>query len=163
MSEDPSEKNLWRDIYLLLRLVDADILSLYAERGLPDFRPRYALPVIRLHHRGPMTIRALAEALGKTHSAMSQTVRELVRLDLVALTAGTTDARTRLVSLTDRGRSEVSFMEAEWRATEATLVELEAETPHPLSEVARDLRAALERTSFRDRVSVKLETRQSGG
>lgn len=135
--------------------MDDDIAALYAERGVAGVRPRYAMPLIRLAHEGPMTIRQLAAALEVTHSAMSQTVGALRRERLVASTPGP-DARTRLVELTEQGRALVPFLEAEWRATEDALAELEAEVPYPLSQVVRDLQAALERMSFHDRIVQRL-------
>jgi len=70
---------------------------------------------------------------------------------LVASTPGS-DARSRLVSLTDAGRAVVPVLRAEWAATEAALVELEDELPYPPSRVADDLRAALDRRAFAARV-----------
>jgi DNA-binding MarR family transcriptional regulator len=110
------------------------------------------MPLIRLRHRGPMTIRDLASELQVTHSAMSQTVSSLRREGLVRTKPGA-DARTREVVLTARARKVLPFLEAEWRATERAVAELEDEIPYALSQVVRDLEAALERTSFRDRIA----------
>jgi hypothetical protein len=50
----------------------------------------------------------------------------------------------------------VPFLEAEWRATEEAVAELEAEVPYPLTDVVRDLNAALQRRSFHDRITEHL-------
>jgi DNA-binding MarR family transcriptional regulator len=155
-TEDPTRQSRWRPLRILLAAMDDDIATLYAERGVAGVRPRYAMPLIRLAHVGPMTIRQLAAALEVTHSAMSQTVGALRRERLVASAPGP-DARTRLVELTEQGRALVPFLEAEWRATEGALAELEAEVPYPLSQVVRDLQAALERLSFHDRIVQRLD------
>jgi hypothetical protein len=42
---------------------------------------------------------------------------------------------------------------AEWEVTAAALAALDAELPYGLSAFVADLRAALERTSFRDRMA----------
>src|SRR5690606_41987914 len=97
--------------------MDDDIARLYADRGLSGVRPRFAYPLIRLAHTGPLTIKELAESLGLTHSAVSQTVTAL-RIEGLARTVQGTDARTRLVELTVRGRELVPFLEAEWRSEE---------------------------------------------
>jgi hypothetical protein len=52
----------------------------------------------------------------------------------------------------------VPFLEAEWRATEAAVAELEAEVPYPLTAVVRDLGGALARRSFYDRILGHLPT-----
>jgi DNA-binding MarR family transcriptional regulator len=152
---DPTEHNRWRPVRLLLDAMDADIARLYAERGITGMRPRFVAPLIRLGRRGGMTIRQLAESLEVTHSAMSQTVAALQRDGLVTTAPGA-DARTREVELTDRGREVLPFLEAEWRATEAVVAELDAEIPYPLTQVVRDLETALARRSFHDRIADRL-------
>lgn len=151
LGPDPTEWSEWRPLRLLLDAMDADIARLYAERGVAGVRPRFTMPLIRLGRRGPMTIRQLADAVEVTHSAMSQTVGALRREGLVRTVTGS-DARTRQVALTARARSLLPFLEAEWRATEQAVAGLDAEVPYALSQVVRDLEAALARRSFHDRV-----------
>jgi DNA-binding MarR family transcriptional regulator len=152
---DPTEESRWRPLRVLLAAMDDDIGRLYADRGLAGIRPRFVMTLIRLGRQGPMTIQQLADALSVTHSGMSQTVSALRRDGLVSSAAGV-DARTREVTLTEQARKVVPFLEAEWRATERAVAELEAEMPYALSQVVRDLEAALGRRSFRDRIAQQL-------
>ncbi|MGH9223684.1 MAG: MarR family winged helix-turn-helix transcriptional regulator [Acidimicrobiales bacterium] len=158
---DPTEASPWRPLRVLLDAMDDDIAELYDERCIEGVRPRFAMPLIRLGRRGPMTIRALARSLDVTHSAMSQTVAALRRQGLVTSAAGA-DARTRDVTLTRKARGLVPFLELEWRASEQAVRELEFEIPYPLSQVARDLEAALARRSFHDRIVRHLPDEASG-
>jgi DNA-binding MarR family transcriptional regulator len=153
---DPTRRSHIKPLMDLLRHMDDDIAALYAERGVA-VRTRFSIVLIRLHHRGPLTVRELAREIDVTHSAMSQTVAALRRQGMVVSVAGA-DARTRTVSLTDRGRETVPFLEAEWRATEASMAELEAELPYPLGRVVTDIVEALRRKSFRDRIATHLES-----
>jgi DNA-binding MarR family transcriptional regulator len=155
LTPDPSEQGQWRPLRQLLDAMDADIARLYTERGITGVRPRFVGPLIRLGRRGGMTIRQLTESLDVTHSAMSQTVAALQRAGLVTTAPGA-DARTREVVLTERARALMPFLEAEWRATEQVVAELDAEIPYALSQVVRDLEAALARRSFHDRIADKL-------
>ncbi|WP_346280441.1 MarR family transcriptional regulator [Pseudonocardia sp.] len=141
--------------------MDADIGRLYAERGVAGVRPRFSMALIRLHHRGPMTVKELAGQIDVTHSAMSQTVTAMRREGLVETSTGS-DARTRTVALTDRGRALVPFLEAEWRATERAWAELEAELPYALTHVVDDITAALQRRSFLDRITQQLDRPPDG-
>lgn len=150
-ASDPTEVSHWRPLRLLLDAMDADIARLYAERGITGIRPRFVMPLIRLARRGPMTIRQLAAALDMTHSAASQTVSALRREGMVQSVPGA-DARTREVRVTERARAVVPFLEAEWRATERAVAELEAEIPYSLTQVVQDLETALARRSFHDRI-----------
>ncbi len=135
--------------------MDAQIAEVYAQRGVTGVRPRFSKALIRLHHRGPLTVKQLAEQVDVTHSAMSQTLTAMRREGLVESSPGD-DARTRTVALTDKGRALVPFLEAEWRATEAAWAELDAEVPYPLGQVVADLGAALQQRSFAERVSHQL-------
>ena len=140
--------------------MDDDIARLYAQRGIP-VRTRFSMALIRLHHLGPMSVKELAEQIEVTHSAMSQTVTAMRGDGLVESSPGS-DARTRTVSLTDRGRALVPFLEAEWRATERACAELEAELPYPLTRVVDDIVEALQRRSFMDRITQHLDERGEG-
>ncbi|MGI8946930.1 MAG: MarR family winged helix-turn-helix transcriptional regulator [Ornithinimicrobium sp.] len=148
---DPTHESAWRPLFGLLRHLDDEIARIYAERESTGIRPRFTPVLIRLHHRGPSTIRELAAELDQTHSALSQTVAALRAEALVTSEPGH-DARTKVVDLTARGRAVVPFLEDEWRATEAAIAELEAELPYPVTRVVRDLKRALATRSFSDRL-----------
>jgi DNA-binding MarR family transcriptional regulator len=149
---DPTEQNRWRPLWLLLRRLDEQIVQVYVDAGIADFRSRFTMPLVRLSRLGPMSIKALAAECEVTHSAMSQTVTAMRRAGLVESVPDPDDGRARLVELTDAAQQIVSLGEAEWAATEAVLAELEAETPYPMSQVVRDLETALERRSFAERL-----------
>jgi DNA-binding transcriptional ArsR family regulator len=131
--------------------MDRDVASLYDEGGVAGLRTRFVGPLIQLSRREAMTIRELATSVDVTHSAMSQTAAAMRRAGLVDETSND-DGRTRRVRLSARGRDLLPFLEAESRATEATIRDLEAEIPYPLSRVVKDLEAALVRRSFRQRL-----------
>ncbi|WP_433556509.1 MarR family winged helix-turn-helix transcriptional regulator [Pseudonocardia xinjiangensis] len=157
---DPTLESTIRPLRDLLRAMDDDIARLYAQRGVP-VRTRFSMALIRLHHLGPMSVKELAEQIDVTHSAMSQTVTAMRGDGLVESSPGS-DARTRTVSLTDRGRALVPFLEDEWRATERAWAELETELPYPLTRVVDDIAEALQRRSFLDRITQHLDERGEG-
>jgi DNA-binding MarR family transcriptional regulator len=66
------------------------------------------------------------------------------------------DARSKKVTVTPKAERVVALLAAEWRATEASIAELEEELAYPLTRVAGDIRAALARKSFHDRIAEKL-------
>jgi DNA-binding MarR family transcriptional regulator len=135
----------------LLDLLESDLARVYTDLGLPGFRPRYT-PVIRLvHTTGPQSIRDLADTIGITHSAVSQTVNQMRRDGLVDLRPGN-DARTRIVHLTDHARAILPTLDAEWTATTAAAHDLDAELPHPLTTLIDAALKALADKPLRDRV-----------
>ena len=152
---DPTGESRWRPLRLLLGEMDDDIARLYDEAGIAGLKPSYVMELLRLHARGPMTITELAESVQRTHSATSQKVAAMRASGLVRTSPGT-DARSKKVALTAKAKRVAPRLAAEWRATEASIGELEAEIPYPLSRVVTDIHAALERKSFHDRIAEKL-------
>ncbi|MEV6593072.1 MarR family winged helix-turn-helix transcriptional regulator [Streptomyces acidicola] len=152
---DPTQQSLWRPLRLLQASMDADIARIYSEGQIDGLKPSFVMELLRLHACGPMSIRELAESVGRTHSALSQKVAAMRAAGWVRTVAGD-DARSKKVTLTEKARSVVDRLAAEWRATEAAIAEIEEEIPHPLSRVVTDIEQALERKSFHDRIAEKL-------
>jgi DNA-binding MarR family transcriptional regulator len=152
---DPTTHSRWRPLRLLLAAMDADIARVYGEAGIDGLKPSFVMELIRLHARGPMTITELARSVQLTHSALSQKVATMRAAGLVWTTAGA-DARSKKVSLTAKAERMIGQLAAEWRATEAALVEIEEEIPYPLSRAVTDITEALQRKSFYDRIAEKL-------
>jgi DNA-binding MarR family transcriptional regulator len=135
--------------------VDAGITEVYAELGIVGVRPRFSMAIMFLDG-GPLSIRELSREVNVTHSAMSQTVSAMRRDGLIRSAPGT-DARNRMVELTPAGRALIKPLRAEWFATEAVLAELDAEVPYQLAQLIVDLREALDRRSFTERLRARLE------
>lgn len=159
MSDQPTLRDQlpsrWRPLFAVLRELDRGIEDLYVDLGVEGVKPRFSMALMFLDLAGPMTIRRLAEETGVSHSAMSQSVTAMRGAGLVASEPGP-DARSRVVSLTDRGREVVPLLRAEWDATEAAIAELEEELPYPPSRVADDLAEAVRRRPFADRVRSRM-------
>lgn len=136
----------------LLEAMDADVALALADLGLIDYRTRFSAVVRLIDTAGPSSIRDLAEGLGVTHSAASQTVAEMERRGLLRLRTGA-DARQRLVNLTAKTRKLLPAINAEWEATDTASAMLEAELPYPLNQLIDELAAALDRRRFRARIA----------
>lgn len=143
---------LGTELRALLDRLDGDVAAALADLGLAGYRPRFSPFVRVLAERGPASVRALAAATGVTHSAASQTVAAMARTGWAAQQVGA-DARERIVELTPAARAALPAIRAEWAVTAAALADLDADLPYPLSAFVTDLRAALDRTSFRARMA----------
>lgn len=136
----------------LLDLLDGDVAAVYADLGLAWFRPRFT-PIVRsLAASGPQPIRDLAEAIGVTHSAASQTVAQMVKAELVTLSPGA-DARQRIVRLTPKAEELLPVLNAEWAATTAAAKEFEAGLAYPLSRLVDEAIEELRRKPMRQRIA----------
>ncbi|WP_344232881.1 MarR family winged helix-turn-helix transcriptional regulator [Kribbella hippodromi] len=154
--DDPTEKSQWKPLYELLARMDADVARIYTDRRIDGLKPTYVRELLQLHYKGPLTITELAEVTGRTHSALSQKVAGMRTAGLVRTVPGA-DARSKRVTLTAKSKKLVELLAAEWSATDAALVELEAELPYSMTQVVRDVEAALARKSFHARIAAKLE------
>ena|SRR6185437_10615360 len=153
---DPTDQSFWRPLTLLQRSMEADIAQIYAEARIEGLKPSWVKELIKLHARGPMTITELAEAVGHTHSAISQKVAAMRAAGLVKTKPGT-DGRSKQVELTAKTRRVIGQLAAEWRATEAAAAEIDAELEYPLTRFVAGMEAALAQTSFHDRILRRLE------
>jgi DNA-binding MarR family transcriptional regulator len=155
LPEDPTEQSLWRPVMGMMNDIDREIGRVYAENGIPDLKTNWVYVILRLWAKGPMTIADLARSLDHTHSALSQKVAAMRDAGWLETSPGP-DARSKKVSLTPKAETIAARLAAEWRATEASLAEIEAEIPYPLTRAAADVQAVLARKSFHDRIAEKL-------
>jgi DNA-binding MarR family transcriptional regulator len=134
----------------LLEQLDGAVEESYVHAGL-DYKPRYT-PVVRaLIAAGPSSIRAISRSAGITHSAVSQTVAQMVDCGLLAYQAGR-DARERIVALTPTARAMLPALQRRWQATNSAAARLDSELSMPLSQLLREAIDALDRRSFADRI-----------
>lgn len=137
-------------LHHLIELLDGDVQAAYTTAGLA-WRPRYT-PVLRgLMSLGPASIKALALKIGISHSAVSQTVAQMVKDDLVELKPGA-DARERIVALTPKAQAMVPALQRQWAAVNAAADALDAELSAPLSGVIREAITALNQRPFGQRI-----------
>jgi DNA-binding MarR family transcriptional regulator len=162
--DDLLSSSFWRPLRVLQEALDNEIAALYDEAGISGVRTRFVGPLIQLGRVESMTIQELASAMQVTHSAMSQTAAAMRTAGLVEPVepVGGGDGRTRRVRLTGRARELLPFLQAEWRATEATVRELDAEIPYALTRVVEDINAALAARPFGQRLRENLAKAQDG-
>jgi DNA-binding MarR family transcriptional regulator len=135
----------------LVEKLDAAVEHRYVQSRL-DYRPRYT-PVVRaLMTSGPASIRAISRSAGITHSAVSQTVAQMIERGLVKFEPGG-DARERIVALTATAKAMVPKLEQHWQATNAAARMLDTELSMPLSDLLREAIDALERSPFSERIA----------
>lgn len=139
----------------LAELLEREIAAVYAQLGLAGLRPR-CVAYVRLLAAGPRPIRDLADAVGVTHSAASQTVAQMARDGLVTLSPGR-DARQRMVRLRPPARALLPTLDAEWAATTAAARALEKELSFPLSRLLAETVDALDRRPMRERVLDRID------
>ncbi|MCA3255393.1 MAG: MarR family transcriptional regulator [Alphaproteobacteria bacterium] len=129
--------------------IDRDADRLYAELGV-EFEQRWFGVLNQLALNGPMAVGQLADALGVSHAAISQTRASLLGKRLIEIGDDVHDARKRVLRLSADGVALVRRLAPVWGALEAVASDLAASAPGLIEALDR-LEAALDRRSLRDR------------
>jgi DNA-binding MarR family transcriptional regulator len=153
--EDPTERSRWGALQFLWRAMTVDVDRVYADAGLDPLEDRFVMELVRLHTRGPMTVRRLSESVLRDLDKVNRKVNDMAAAGLVTVSEAA-DEHERTVAVTAATVPFVDAMLAEWEATEASIAESESETPYPLKRAFADLAEALQRKSFHDRLQEKL-------
>lgn len=160
MENFPNGPGLGTLLRHLIELLDGDVEEVYRHAGL-DCRSRFT-PVIRFIEReGPSSIRKIALASGLTHSAISQTVSEMLKKGLVISEPGE-DARERIISFSPAGRALLPKLHNLWVAIGEGTQEISDEIGVPLREVAARAIAAATERPLRERILARLDEREGG-
>jgi len=108
---------------------------------------------------GPMTVGELAQAIGITQPGATRTIGNLVEAGLVETSMVDDDQRRRQVSLTDAGRSFVTFCKATlWPVIDSAVRDLCSALDGPLLDQLAGVEERLARSSLLQRISDKPET-----
>ncbi|GGG42163.1 bifunctional helix-turn-helix transcriptional regulator/GNAT family N-acetyltransferase [Hymenobacter glacieicola] len=136
----------------------AEVYSLYHVPVEPRWFPVFY--VVATEPERP--VGEIAEAIGQTHAAVSQVVKELVKQDLVRVQRGEADLRRSVVSLTEKGQAAWPSLQQQTadvrQATEALLTE----TRHNLWLALGEMEYALSRQSLASRVKAIRDQRAAG-
>lgn len=142
----------------LIDQLDSAVAEAYSASGL-DYKPRFT-PIIRaLSQHGPSRIKDIADGMGVSHSAVSQTISALVRAKWVKLQPGA-DSRERIVHLTPYAKARLPRLEQHWVNTAKAAASLNQDIGLSLEEVLRSALKALQEQSFEERIR---KAAQAGG
>ncbi len=126
----------------------------YGEQGI-EFRTGHFYALYAIVERGPLTINQIAELAGFSHSAVSQTIKKLVSMDILE-TRPTDDGRQKGVHLTENGRRVVEILTPTWDAVEAVVKDAINESGVDFLAAITGVENAFRRKSVYDRLQEKL-------
>ncbi len=138
----------------LLERLDADVQRIYDEMDV-GFRPRFYPVVLLLVGHGPQNVNAIAEHVGVSQPAITQTLGEMKKLGLIESESGA-DRRQKIIRLSTKGESLAKNLEPVWNATHRAAAQLESELPVGLGEIVDKALAALDRQPFKHRVRAEI-------
>ena len=138
---------------LILRL-DGDVQYIYDELDL-KFKPRF-YPIVRLlQSEGAQNVNAIAEKIGVSQPAATQTLAEMKKLRLIQTEPGA-DRRLQMICLTEQGEALAESLEPIWNAVHHAATRLESELSVKLAEAVDEALNALARQPFHQRVRTEL-------
>lgn len=126
-----------------------------------DFEPRWFPLFYLLSSRAPVSVGEAANALGVSHVAVSQLVKELQRRRLVSSTRDRQDTRRRRLQLTARARALLPALLPLWNDFEAATQELIDAAGDDLLAAIRATERALDERSFFERIASRTRTHPS--
>lgn len=103
----------------LIEMLTNGMEKVYSEQGI-EFRTGHFYALYAVVERGPLTINEIAELAGFSHSAVSQSIKRLVALDIFE-TRPMEDGRQKSVHLTENGVRVVEKLRPTWNAVEAVV------------------------------------------
>ena len=139
-----------------------DVSRVYREQKL-EFHARWFPVAYLLTQNSPMSVTAIADALGLTHPAVNQIAAEMARRGLLTSRKDKDDERRRLLSLTPKGRRVVRDLQPLWDAVEKCTRQLIREAGYDLLSSIAAIEKALDRQEMYDRIDSFLLRRRSAG
>ena len=97
------EHSRWWPLRLLLDAMAAEIARVYTDARVEGLKPSWVMELLTLDEHGPMTITQLAEAVERTHSAMSQKVAAMTAAGFVRTKSIASASHTGAANATARG------------------------------------------------------------
>jgi len=133
--------------------LQTEVQNLMDQNNVPIQAFQYPL-LASIDENGPMEIGVLATTLGVSQPGVTRSVSKLAAQGFVDLTRGTTDRRSRLVSLTEAGRNVVTHGRIDiWPRIAQCLDEIIMDQPGSLLEHLNRLEDGLQDQSFVSRVA----------
>lgn len=138
----------------LIETISTGMERVYDEAGV-DVRTGHFYALYAVAERGPLTINAIANLAGFSHSAVSQTIKKLVANGVVE-TRATEDGRQKQIALTVHGAHMVARMRPLWDAADSMVKDACDESGVDIIKAITGIEAAFARCGVYDRLQEKL-------
>lgn len=118
-----------------------------------DFEPRWFPVFYLLVKEDALSVVEIADKIGVSHAAVSQTAKELVKYQLVDSLDHKTDKRKRELRLSDKGRELLIKMEPLWNDIATALNNMIRQHTHHLMAALQEVENAFDSHGFVDRIT----------
>ena len=132
--------------------------EVYGQNNI-DFEPRWFPTFYTLSNDAPLTVVEIADRIGFTHAAVSQTVRELKQAGFLVAIENETDKRKRDLQLSQKGKALFDAMKPLWSDIASALNDLLRSHRNHLMAALQEIENSFEEKSFTERIRDTKNTR----
>ena len=125
--------------------------ELYALHKI-DFEPKWFPVFYTITSQSSTNVMKIADTLNITHAAVSQTVKELVKREIIDTISHETDGRKKTLQLSDKGRQLQSSMEPLWQDIATALNNLIRSNQHHILTAIQEVENDFNEMGFVERI-----------
>jgi N-acetylglutamate synthase-like GNAT family acetyltransferase/DNA-binding MarR family transcriptional regulator len=132
--------------------VDGD--KIYGEFGIEFKASWFSIYYTLVHADGPLTVQELSNEIGFTHITVKNVVRELEEAGIARIKANPNDGRSKLISLTTKGRNLLDKLVPVWEKFSQTLEQLLTAGHPDFINIINRIDREVEKTPFSERMKL---------
>ncbi len=126
--------------------------KIYTEFGI-DFKASwFSIYHTLVFAEGPLTVQELSNEIGFTHITVKNVVRELEEAGIARIKANPKDGRSKLISLTPKGKQLLDKLEPVWKKFSQTLEQLLTAGHPDFINIINRIDKEVEKTPFSERM-----------
>lgn len=144
---------------LLTDIFIQDGAKIYKSQNI-DFEPRWFPVFYLLSQRSPLTVTGIANELGYTQPAVTQTVGILLKKNIVKIVKHSADTRKKMLALSPKGMDLLPQVEPVWESFDAAISEMFNSTGQDILFTIEKLESAMNDKSIYSRVTEKIKQKQ---
>lgn len=136
-----------------------DGAKIYRSQNI-DFEPRWFPVFYLLSQRAPLTVTDIANELGYTQPAVTQTVNILLKRNIVKIVKHSGDTRKKMLALSPKGMNLLPQVEPVWESFDAAIGEMFNSTGQDILFTIEKLENAMNDKSVYSRVTEMIKQKQ---
>ncbi len=136
-----------------------DVDKIYKNLGV-DFEPRWFMPFYLINNRDSVSVTEIANELGYTQPAVTQTLNILIDKGLVKSVKEKEDSRRKSVTVTPKGKALYKQLEPIWKIIEKSVREFFLSTGYDILSVIGKIESELDKKDIFSRISESIKENQ---
>lgn len=136
-----------------------DVDRIYKNLGM-DFEPRWFMPFYLINNRDSVSVTEIANELGYTQPAVTQTLNILIDKGLVKSVKEKEDSRKKSVTVTPKGKTLYKQLEPVWKLIEKSVREFFLSTGYDILSVIGKIESELDKKDIYTRISESIKENQ---